>query len=531
MDSYAVGQAPWETGTQTQGQPQSFAVGSAPWEAPTTGDTSSTTPPQIGATDNTLLGNGPSLLKTILQPVFETGKDVAAGSTIGQGISQDVHKSNMAASDSDLHLIKTLVTGRQNAIAEGKDTSHYDNLLKNLQLSNGQTPTDIFPALSKTTEQAAGDILGTATVALSGGTLGPEGAAIKAGLVPTITTGAKIGGAFGTANGVSSAMQNNESTGDVIKSGITSGVTGSVLGAGTGGIIHGVSNAPSILDSLSTAGKNDVQTIADTISPPMSAKEIKLAQSQGRIVKGNEPTLLRGGTPDQILSSDNTTNSAFTINKEIPGAAQMAPADLHVALDARTTEMAQTLQPQMAAVRIQPNTLKSNIEDWNTLKQKQIDNADATEEANVRKIQGQFDTRIKPLLNGDATLDDVWKERISYDNSVPANIKNANSFSDSRLQMKKEMWLQNREILNNIINDPKSGLGATSQQAFKDMKAMYDAKVNLLAKAKSNFEATYQPSKVVQWMKDHPYLTAGAVGTAASATGIPGKILKTVTGL
>ncbi len=300
-------------------------------------------------------------------------------------------------------------------------------------------------------------------------------------------------------------------------------------------ILSGVSNKVSDITStaknaITPLKKNELQTIADNIAPPMSAKEIKLAESQGRIVTGREPSLLKGGTPDQVLHSDNVTNAAFVINKEIPGAAKLSQPDLYTALEGRTSDMAKQLEPTMRATRVQPNTLKSHLEDWIKLKEKQIVNSDLTEEPNVRKIQGQFDTRIKNLLNGEATLDDVWKERISYDNSVPTNVKNANQLSDSRLQMKKELWLQNRSVLNDIINDSESGLGKNSIKAFKDMKAMYDAKANLLSKAKSNFEATAQPSKIAQWIKNNPW-KAGIVGSAVlGGTGLPKKVLDIVTG-
>ena len=97
--------------------------------------------------------------------------------------------------------------------------------------------------------------------------------------------------------------------------------------------------------------------------------------------------------------------------------------------------------------------------------------------------------------------------------------------------MKKEIWLQNRKLLNDVINDSENGMGKTSQQAFKDMSNMYEAKTNLLSKAKENFEATAQPSKITQWMKANPWKSAAIVGGITSATGVPGKIIRAVTGL
>lgn len=279
------------------------------------------------------------------------------------------------------------------------------------------------------------------------------------------------------------------------------------ISEGVDGVITNIKN------KVTTAAPNELQSIADTISPKMTLKEVRLAESQGRIIKGDEPTLLRGGTPDQVLTSDKVYEATQTIAREIPGAAKMTEPELYTALEGRTADMAKTLKPQMEAVRVKPNSLKSHIEKWNETKARQILEADATEEPNIIKIQKQFDSRLKKVLDGEATLDDVWQERIAYDNSVPANVKNATSLSDSRLQFKKEMWLQNREVLNNIINDAESGLGAKSRVAFKDMSNMYNAKANLLSKAK--FVVKPEPSKVLQWVRDNPYVKA-----AVKATGL-----------
>jgi hypothetical protein len=78
----------------------------------------------------------------------------------------------------------------------------------------------------------------------------------------------------------------------------------------------------------------------------------------------------------------------------------------------------------------------------------------------------------------------VWQARKDYDASVADNVKNATDQSPPQLQTRKAMWLQNRAILNTAINDMKSGLGKTAQEAFDAMSDMYGAKENILSKAK-----------------------------------------------
>src|SRR4029078_2450208 len=46
--------------------------------------------------------------------------------------------------------------------------------------------------------------------------------------------------------------------------------------------------------------------LTDTISPKATVKQAKLAQSQGRLIEGQEPSLFKAGTEDKILPSKKT---------------------------------------------------------------------------------------------------------------------------------------------------------------------------------------------------------------------------------
>ncbi len=317
----------------------------------------------------------------------------------------------------------------------------------------------------------------------------------------------------------------------------TAGVTAESIAAGldvggAGAITEKVASTviPKIASTLSKSVVNtDLRTIADSISPKLTAKELRLAESQGRIIKGKEPTLFKSGTPDKILTSDKVYNATQTIYREIPDAAKMTEPELYTALDARTIDMAEQLKPQMQAVRVQKPAIQKMKTAWKDIKSKQITAADATEEPNVLKLQKQFESRLNKI-DSNSTYDDLWQERIALDDSTPTAVKNANSLSDSRLLSKKEIWLQNRAILNNAINDIESGLGETSRKAFADMSNMYNAKTNLLTKANATLEA--RPAKVLQWIKAHPYKSAliGA-GISGAVGGTPRAIIRGVTGL
>jgi hypothetical protein len=164
--------------------------------------------------------------------------------------------------------------------------------------------------------------------------------------------------------------------------------------------------------------------------------------------------------------------------------------------------------------------------------------------AGSAKSQAKFESFLKPLqwditdaagkfqTPTPKTLADVWDARIGYDKSIPANVKNATEASAPQLQFQREMWMQNRAILNGAINDAASGLGQTSQDAFAKMSDMYTAQQNILSKAKIN---TGTPGKGLLGHVGNLFQgkKGDAMAGAAGAAGLyaADKAVKSVTGL
>lgn len=239
--------------------------------------------------------------------------------------------------------------------------------------------------------------------------------------------------------------------------------------------------------------------IAETISPKATVKQAKIAQTEGRLIEGKEPTLFKAGTEDTIKPSQKTLSAAETINKNIPGAAKMKPTELYKAVDENISKTAKELRPQMEQTPIKSETIQKINDDWTALKKSQIIEAPATEEANVVKRQAKFESLLQK--SGNQSHADLWDTRIAYDDSIPERVKQATSISDESLQLQKEEWLQNRAVLNNAIHDTESGMGETTRKAFSEMSNMYEAKNGLLSKAKVNGA---ELSKFNQLLKDHP---------------------------
>ncbi len=279
------------------------------------------------------------------------------------------------------------------------------------------------------------------------------------------------------------------------------------LGAeiGTGAI---VTKAPQTVargaKAVQTAAKARATTkatkkVTEMITPKPTVKEAKLAQTEGRLVEGKAPTLFKAGTDDTILPSQKTLGATKVIVEKIPNASKMKPAELYKAVDSEITKTAENLRPQMKITPIKEETIVKINKDWEALKKVQLEAADATEEANVIKIQNQFEQRL--MKAGNQSQDDLWQARIDYDASIPDNVKKANALSSESLQNKKEIWLQNRAILNDAINDTASGMGDVTKKAFGEMSNLYEARNSLLSKAKVD---KAQLSKINQFLKDNP---------------------------
>lgn len=133
-----------------------------------------------------------------------------------------------------------------------------------------------------------------------------------------------------------------------------------------------------------------------------------------------------------------------------------------------------------------PSMVDSALNAWDRVKKQQQKSVEFVEFPGAKRFQEIFEQHLNKLTKGtkEKTLDDLWKIRKNYDNSIPDRVKQANDLSPISSQIQKDMWLQNRRILNDIINDSARGLGAESQDAFKDMSNLYIARQNIIGKAK-----------------------------------------------
>lgn len=241
----------------------------------------------------------------------------------------------------------------------------------------------------------------------------------------------------------------------------------------------------------------DLQAIKEKITPKPTVGQARLAMRQGRLVTGEPGGLLTKGTPDQLITTDQQLKSTLTIARRLPGASQMSEPELYTALKDEIGNVGSKLQPEMQKTPLNPDTVEKINEANTALRKRLVDEAPATEEANVQKRQDQFEAFLKK--SGSDNFNDLWETAKAYDDSIPDRVKNANANSSDSLQAQRQEWLQRRSILKSAINDNETGMGATSQKAFSDMTDMYEAQNALLSKA--SIDTVGEPSQLNQFLK------------------------------
>lgn len=179
--------------------------------------------------------------KSVVNGTVESGKDVAAAI----GGSAYIDKLNKLT-DGDQQFIKNMIELKNKNLASGNTATaqHFSDQLKNYKMTTGESATDVFPALAKSNEQVLGDFGSMALEAAGGGSLATSGAEKAAQVVDEglplaqrLVNGAKTGGKYGAAFGITGAMQNNASPVGIAEGAAGGAATGALLGGATEGAL------------------------------------------------------------------------------------------------------------------------------------------------------------------------------------------------------------------------------------------------------------------------------------------------------
>lgn len=242
----------------------------------------------------------------------------------------------------------------------------------------------------------------------------------------------------------------------------------------------------------------ETEIIEDLIAPKLTAKETRKIISEGRVERGAKGGLkerLFGSKPDVVTQSEGVERAAETIQRTIQGASKMDDFKLVQEMRGQIDEISTALKPEMQGVMVDKTVMDKAIGVWEKAKKLQADNPEFVAFAGSKRAQSNFEAflnearkSVRDTKTGqftEKTLDDLWDIRIRYDSSISRNVKQAvDGVSPPSTVLQKEMWLENRRILNDVINSTADGLGDTSKKAFSDMTDFYMARENIATKSK-----------------------------------------------
>lgn len=271
-----------------------------------------------------------SFAHSIASNEVNAGEDIAAA--IGGNKAAD---QALKLTEIDDKYLSSLFKFRNEARTQGKDTAHWDNLIKGYKpQDHSQTLGEIFPSLNKSNEQIIGDFAGVGADIVSAGALEgvgktlvkPAGGIIK-GAVAGAKSGAKAGAMAGGAQGLSEGLSKNgtseEVIGDTARGATGGAATGAALGGATGGLVGGATRGSSnVTEEIAPKGKTTtkvgsminetIRKVGKNISNYAEDSQQAAAARNEISAKGPEAVnvLDETGSPEFVNNVDNSKSLA-----------------------------------------------------------------------------------------------------------------------------------------------------------------------------------------------------------------------------
>lgn len=262
--------------------------------------------------------------------------------------------------------------------------------------------------------------------------------------------------------------------------------------------------------------------IADNISPKLTPRAKEIAIREKRVISPKE-TKLGGKKPDIIKPSQREIEISQTVDRLIPGANKLNQFKLADKMQEKVVQIATKLRDKFRNVSFTPQKATDIKTKWTTVKSKQADLPNfKSNEAVSKKAQDRFeiilDEMLKPVKDAKTgqfrqkNLDDLWQIAIDYDNAdfIGTTVKNASDLSVPSLQIQKDMWLENRRLLREVLEDAAKNLDPQSERAFRDMARLYDGINNIAQKA--DIDTKGKAGLLKQILQSKATKAAGAIG-------------------
>lgn len=237
-----------------------------------------------------------------------------------------------------------------------------------------------------------------------------------------------------------------------------------------------------VAEKIPTIG---LKKIESKIAPKVTSKEVSRALAEGRVVRTQNKLFKVLGVPDKIQAEKSVKEAAQVIKDRIPNATRLSDQEIATVSKKQIANISKELEPKLKMLKIDDTPKENILNSWADIKTKQINENVLLSDNELSKAQAQFERALERVIESD-NADDIWKSIQKYDDMVGDNIKQAvpKKSSEKALEL-KSMWLDNRRILRNSLDDISVIIGDdTVKKSFKDMTSLYTAYNNIVANAK-----------------------------------------------
>jgi hypothetical protein len=254
------------------------------------------------------------------------------------------------------------------------------------------------------------------------------------------------------------------------------------------------------------------QALEQKIAPKLTKFEVGQALKEGRVIRGKVSRIF-GKKPDTVIQSTKVKQSANTIQELIPEATKLTDAQLVPKIQKQVATLSNDLKPVLKEAKVSEKVKEDMVSSWLKIKQEQV--ANVSRKMTKKRFEGaqkEFEDTLLEVADAD-NLDDVWNIRKKYDDLIPSNVKKATAKSSDALQVEKEMWLENRRVLNEMMDVMSKGLEEQSAKRFSQMSDLYRAEMNIINRADIARKSTggiFVPKNVLR----------SGIGLGATAVGL-----------
>lgn len=233
--------------------------------------------------------------------------------------------------------------------------------------------------------------------------------------------------------------------------------------------------------------------LEDIVSPKFNIGEKVKAIKEKRIKTGPDfPTL--GKAPDIIAPSRSTRKITDTLRKYVDDADKLDQYQIVEQADNITKELAKDIRPRLEVVPFTSSQKRELVSEWAYLRSKQKKSIfyGSPSSKKFQEVTNNYLRHITKKVKDESgqfrewTMADLWDFRIGYDNlSDVKRIKKLLGKKDltGDEQLLVDMWLENREMLNQFIKDEAEKIGEDVGKKWADMSDFYTIIDNISTKA------------------------------------------------